>query len=408
MAVRHLGIEFSADRLAIVEVGLGRRLKVFNFAVIDCSAVTPARRIEQLLHTLKVRGFEANDAILTIAGDSADHSAPAVLHALEWFTQTSIKIRQVTTVMESISNLARCANLGTGDAPSVIAHFSQDRLSLVLVNAGVLLSSRETKLDFDRIPKDTLVKRLITEIKQPISWFRQTFPQLRIGQILFSGTGTFLRALADQCKEELGVDTGFIQYEDHLDLTSFRGDWLEFRQHLPSLSAAIGAAWSTPVAGQKKRGAQIIAGTAVAAIALFTTIAGIYFSSRTTNLSRPPEDLKARPPEVQSRITLPPDVPQLPALAVNTTPGAPPRVIVAPRTEPPQELPKQTLPAYQVNAIISNARGSWAVIDSQVFRVGDPIGVETVRQITTEAVALAQNGSVREVQLSSSGIGTKD
>jgi hypothetical protein len=48
MANRILGIEFSKDRTHIVEVGPGRRIKIFNFAIVDGASVEPERRIEQL------------------------------------------------------------------------------------------------------------------------------------------------------------------------------------------------------------------------------------------------------------------------------------------------------------------------------------------------------------------------
>src|SRR5207253_5069351 len=68
MANRVLGIEYTGDRIKIVEVSFGRKLKVFNFAVIDNRSVEPERRTEQLNHTLQVRGFEAKDAIVAASG----------------------------------------------------------------------------------------------------------------------------------------------------------------------------------------------------------------------------------------------------------------------------------------------------------------------------------------------------
>src|SRR5438309_7187101 len=74
MANRVLGIEYAGGRIKIVEVGFGRRLKVFNFAVIDNRNVDPGRHSEQLNHTLQVRGFEAKDAIIAAGGGNAEHS----------------------------------------------------------------------------------------------------------------------------------------------------------------------------------------------------------------------------------------------------------------------------------------------------------------------------------------------
>ena len=76
-------------------------------------------------------------------------------------------------------------------------------------------------------------------------------------------------------------------------------------------------------------------------------------------------------------------------------PDAKPEAVVEKTPEPPPV----ELPEYQVSAIISNRQGSWAVIDAQVFRVGDRIGIETVRQIRTEAVVLEHDGKTREVRL---------
>src|SRR5438128_11743741 len=73
MANRILGIEYGADRIKVVEVSFGRKLKVFNFAVIDNRNVEPARRTEQLNHTLQVRGFEARDAVITASGGNVEH-----------------------------------------------------------------------------------------------------------------------------------------------------------------------------------------------------------------------------------------------------------------------------------------------------------------------------------------------
>src|SRR3972149_4349019 len=73
MANRLLGIEYTDDFIKIVEAGYGRRLKVFNFAVIDTRNVDPARRAEQLNHTLQVRGFEAKDAMVAASGGSTEH-----------------------------------------------------------------------------------------------------------------------------------------------------------------------------------------------------------------------------------------------------------------------------------------------------------------------------------------------
>src|SRR4029077_6501623 len=73
MANRVLGIEYAGDRIKIVEVSFGRKLKVFNFALVDNRNVDPARRTEQLNHTLQTRGFEAKDAIIATSGGNTEH-----------------------------------------------------------------------------------------------------------------------------------------------------------------------------------------------------------------------------------------------------------------------------------------------------------------------------------------------
>src|SRR2546428_4603428 len=73
MANRVLGIEFTQDLIKIVEVSFARKLKVFNFAVINNANVEPGRRTEQLNHTLQVRGFEAREAIIATSGGNVEH-----------------------------------------------------------------------------------------------------------------------------------------------------------------------------------------------------------------------------------------------------------------------------------------------------------------------------------------------
>src|SRR5947207_3526454 len=73
MANRVLGIELTSDLIKIVEVSFARKLKVFNFAVINNANVQPERRTEQLNHTLQVRGFEARDVVIATSGGHVEH-----------------------------------------------------------------------------------------------------------------------------------------------------------------------------------------------------------------------------------------------------------------------------------------------------------------------------------------------
>src|SRR6185295_9728744 len=52
-----------------------------------------------------------------------------------------------------------------------------------------------------------------------------------------------LGTLATRSSEELNLPGSILRFEENLDTTAFRGNWDEFRFHLPALAAAIGAAW---------------------------------------------------------------------------------------------------------------------------------------------------------------------
>ena len=109
-----------------------------------------------------------------------------------------------------------------------------------------------------------------------------------------------------------------------------------------------------------------------------------------------------QPPVAAVPVTIPangwgrnPFLTQAEITAANALPEPKPELVV----EEKRPTPVVEMPDYQVSAIISNRQGSWAVIDSQVFRVGDRIGIETVRQIGTEIVVLEHDGKTREVRL---------
>src|SRR5581483_6507250 len=178
---RVLGIEYAGDRLKIVEVSFGRKLKIFNFAVIDERNVDPARRSEQLNHTLQVRGFEAKEAIITTSGGTTEHRlltlpplstremhfvmqreskklAPTSMNEMLWsydvlktkeelgikknqillvtaerpmvdraqnlLNQTRLKLQQVTTMPEAVLNLMRQITASKKDAVKTIVHFA--------------------------------------------------------------------------------------------------------------------------------------------------------------------------------------------------------------------------------------------------------------------------------------------
>src|SRR5438876_11492711 len=181
MANRILGIEYGADRIKVVEVTFGRKLKVFNFAVIDNRNVDPARRTEQLNHTLQVRGFEAKEAIIATSGGNSEHRlltlpplstremhfvmqreskklAPTGMAEMLWsydilktkeelgikknqillvtaertmvdaaqilVAQSRLKLQQVTTIPEAVQNLLRQVTSRKKEVVRAVVHFA--------------------------------------------------------------------------------------------------------------------------------------------------------------------------------------------------------------------------------------------------------------------------------------------
>jgi hypothetical protein len=160
-----------------------------------------------------------------------------------------------------------------------------------------MLLCRDVQFEFGGVPQDELVSRLITEIKRSTLLFRQNFPNLQIGQVLFSGAGDFLGSLANRAKDEIGIETSVIRFEELLDRSAFRGEWDEFRFHLPSFSAAIGAAWrKAPGAGinllpgktsgaTKKTSATSIARIAAVLVLILTAAVAFHYYRAVTQLA---------------------------------------------------------------------------------------------------------------------------
>jgi Tfp pilus assembly PilM family ATPase len=298
MANRILGIEFSKGRTKIVEVTPGRRIKIFNFAIVEGGAVDPDRRAEQLQHTLRVRGFEAKDAILAVSGTGIEHrlltlpplsdrelqfvmqreakkvaASPDALwsyttlktkeelgikkdqillvtaeqttitDARDRILASKLRVLQVTTVAEALLNLMRQAGIFKKDVARMMVHFGGGRMHVVFAQDGVLLLSRDITVEYETTRQEEHVSRLITEVRRSLLFFRQNFPQSTVDQILFSGDSDLIGSLSTRSKEEIGIDSGIVRFDDLLDQSSFRGDWDEFRYHLPALAVAIGAAW---------------------------------------------------------------------------------------------------------------------------------------------------------------------
>ncbi len=300
MANKVIGIEYAGDRVKIVEVGFGRKLKVFNFAVIDNRNVDPERRTEQLNHTLQVRGFEAKDAVIATAGGNVEHRlltlpplsaremhfvmqreskklAPTGMAEMLWsydvlktkeelgikknqillvtaerpmidaaqnfLGQTRLKLLQVTTIPEAVMNLLRQVTAWKKDSVRTFVHFAGEGVHVLFAQEGVLLLSREIRFDPLDMGPDEQIERMHSELKRSTLYFRQNFPQAQLDQIVFSGDNDILGTLATRASEELGIPGSILRFEENLDTSSFRGNWDEFRFHLPALAAAIGAAW---------------------------------------------------------------------------------------------------------------------------------------------------------------------
>jgi Tfp pilus assembly PilM family ATPase/Tfp pilus assembly protein PilN len=300
MANRILGIEYSDDRIKIVEVGFGRRLRVFNFAIIDNRSVDPLRRAEQLNHTLQVRGFEAREAVVSTSGGNVEHRlltlpplstremhfvmqreskklAPTSIAEMLWsydilkakeelgikknqillvtaerpmvdavqnfFSQTRLKLVQVTTIPEAVLNLLRQVGPWKKDAVRTIVHFAGNLVHILFVQNGVLLLSREVRFDYGDTGQSDQVERITNELRRSTMYFRQNFPQSQLDQIVFSGDNDVISTLSATSAEELSLQGSLIQFEENLDPSGFRGNWDEFRFNLPALTSAIGAAW---------------------------------------------------------------------------------------------------------------------------------------------------------------------
>ena len=300
MANRVIGIEYTDELIKVVEVSFARKLKVFNFAVIDTRNVDPARRAEQLQHTLQVRGFEAKEALVAASGGNAEHRlltlpplsgremhfvmqreskklAPSGMAEMLWsydvlktkeelgikknqillvtaerpmidgvqalLAQTKLKLQQVTTIPEAVMNLARQAGPWKKDAVRMIVYFAGTQVHIIFAQDGVLLLSRDIRFDYADLSPEEQSQRLVNELKRSALYFRQNFPQAQLDETLFSGDSDLLGTLSTRSAEELGVAGSIMRFEDSLDTAGFRGNWDEFRFHLPSLAAALGAAW---------------------------------------------------------------------------------------------------------------------------------------------------------------------
>ena len=373
MANRVLGIEYADDRIKIVEVSFGRKLKIHNFAIVDNRSVDPARRTEQLNHTLQTRGFEAKDAIIATSGGNTEHRlltlpplstremhfvmqreskklAPTGMSEVLWsyevlkakeelgikknqillvtaerpmvdaaqnlLNQTRLKLQQVTTIPEAVLNLMRQVTQWKKDAVRTIVHFAGAGVHILFAQDGVLLLSREISFDVTDLAQDEQAERLSSELKRSTLYFRQNFPQAQLDQILFSGDNDLLGTLATRSSEELGIPGSILRFEENLDTSGFRGNFDEFRFHLPSMTAALGAAWrKTPglsgvnllpgkTAAKEQAGinpTKIARVACIVAVAI-ALIAGLYFFREKGKLDAAKRDLRQRASVVDPKL----------------------------------------------------------------------------------------------------------
>ena len=182
-------------------------------------------------------GIKKNQILLVTA------ERPMVDAAQNLMAQSRVKLQQVTTIPEAVLNLLRQVTAWKKDTVRAVVHFAGTGVHFMFTQDGTLILSRELHFDSGDIDQAEQADRFSNELKRSMLYFRQNFPQSQLDQIVFSGDNDIVGALASRASEELGVPGSVLQFEDNLDTSGFRGNWDEFRFHLPSLTAAMGAAW---------------------------------------------------------------------------------------------------------------------------------------------------------------------
>jgi Tfp pilus assembly PilM family ATPase len=368
MASPILGIEYSKDSIKVVEVLYGRRLKILNFAVIESGAVPVERRREQLLHVLQTRGFEARQAIVAFNGPSVEHKllqlpplssremefvmarearkvtasknmlwtyialeareevgipksqvllvtaeAENIKSAQAMFAEAKFKVVQITTAAESLVNLLDNTGVRKKDAVKCIVHLGGNRGHVLFVRDGVLLLSRDIQLDYLDISQEEQTNRILTELKRSSLFFRQSFSQANIDEILFSGDSKLLGSVSIVAKQEFGVETSLLRCEDLIDTAGLRGDWDTLRFNLPALSVALGAVWrKTPGDGinllpnskrsRKNAAAGRLAKFLVPASIALVLLSGSYYYAAKSKIDPLRAQLEQRNQEVQGTL----------------------------------------------------------------------------------------------------------
>ena len=159
-------------------------------------------------------------------------------------------MQRVTSIGESLLNLTHNVGFWKKEVVKNIVHFGPASVHVLFVQQGTLLLCRDIPLRYGDVDQDQLYERLITEIKRSTLFFRQNFPQGEINEVLLSGESDMIGNLVSRAGDDLGIETNALRFDDNLDRSAFRGDWVEFRFSIPTLSAAFGAAWhKTPDAG---------------------------------------------------------------------------------------------------------------------------------------------------------------
>jgi hypothetical protein len=73
--------------------------------------------------------------------------------------------------------------------------------------------------------------------------------------------------------------------------------------------------------------------------------------------------------------------------------------IVVETPAPKPQVDSTGLPNHEVTGIISGDQGSWAIVDGRVFRTGEQIGTETLKEVKDRGIVLEHEGRMRELPL---------
>ena len=191
----------------------------------------------QLLKAKEELGIKKRQILLVTA------ATDAVSEAQEFFGRTRLNLQRVTTVGEALLNLTQHIGYWKKETVKTIIHFGTASVHVLFVQDGAILLCRDLPISYGDVDPDQRADRLMTEIKRSTLYFRQNFPQGQVDEVLFSGESDMIGSMVSRAKEDLGIESNVLRFDDNLDPASFKGEWDEFRFHIPSLSAAFGVAW---------------------------------------------------------------------------------------------------------------------------------------------------------------------